>query len=84
MTSLRGDVIAGVIRATSFPGSLSPRPQEGEKRDPGCGWSRDLGDKPKPQGGLFFKKILSTVQIFFGVCTVLHCDMTVMQHTGAT
>ena len=41
------------VKPTSFPGSLSPRPQEREKRDPGCGWSRDLGDKPKPQGGLF-------------------------------
>ena len=39
--------------STSFPESLSPRPQEREKRDPGCDWSHDLGDKPKPQGGLF-------------------------------
>ena len=66
---------------TSFPGSLSPRPQEREKRDPGCGWSRDLGDKPKPQGGLFLKKILSTVQQILSIhnffsAFALYCTAT--------
>lgn len=28
------------FKATSFPGSLSPRPREREKRDPGGVWSR--------------------------------------------
>ena len=62
--------------STSFPGSLSPRPQEREKRDPGCGWSRDLGDKPKPQGGLFLNKILSTVSVIgrlINFFQLLHC-----------
>ena len=43
---------------TSFPGSSLYL----QRKDPGCGWSRDLGDKPKPQGGLLLDKILSTVQ----------------------
>ena len=42
---------------TSFPGSSLYL----QRKDPGC-WSRDLGDKPKPQGGLLLNKILSTVQ----------------------
>ena len=44
--------------STSFPGSSLYL----QRKDPGCGWSRDLGDKPKPQGGLLLDKILSTVQ----------------------
>ena len=69
------EVTAGRV-TTSFPGSLSPRPQEREKRDPGCGWSRDLGDKPKPRGGLFLNKILSTVSVIGRLINFfwrLHC-----------
>ena len=46
------------VSTTSFPGSSLYL----QRKDPGCGWSRDLGDKPKPQGGLLLDKILSTVQ----------------------
>ena len=37
--SSTSSVFPGYI-ATSFPGSLSPRPPEREKRDPGWVWSR--------------------------------------------
>ena len=47
-----------ILPSTSFPGSSLYL----WTKDPGCGWSRDLGDKPKPQGGLLLDKILSTVQ----------------------
>ena len=54
----RGYTEIAWVLATSFPGSSLYL----QRKDPGCGWSRDLGDKPKPQGGLLLDKILSTVQ----------------------
>ena len=52
MMLFRVDILtcSSVVIPTSFPGSLSPRPQEREKRDPGTGWSRvsqNLGDDNK-------------------------------------
>ena len=63
--------------------SLSPPPRAREERHwlrlvTWSGWRTKTARRVVPQQNIFHR---TTNTIFFGVCTVLHCDMTVMQHT---
>ena len=50
-----------IFSPTSFPGSSLYL----QRKDPGCGWSRDQGGKPKPQGGLLLDKFCRQYNTYY-------------------
>ena len=48
-----------------FPIFFQPRFPGLQRKDPGCGWSRDQGGKPKPQGGLLLDKFCRQYNIYY-------------------